>query len=74
MKSPALTLAGDFNFLDICWKYNTAQRKPSRRFLECMEDSFLTQLVSEPTGGSPARPAGHEQRRTGRKCGGQELS
>ncbi len=37
------------NFPDICWKYNTAQRKQSRRFLECMEDSFLTQLVREPT-------------------------
>ena len=37
------------NFPDICWKYNTAQRKQSRRFLECVEDSFLTQLVREPT-------------------------
>ena len=42
---PALILMGDFNFADICWKYNTAQRKQSKRFLECMEDSFLTQLV-----------------------------
>ena len=23
----------DFNLLDICWKYNTAERKQSRRFL-----------------------------------------
>ena len=43
---------GDFNFPDISWKYNTAQRKQSRRFLESMEDSFLTQLVREPTRGS----------------------
>jgi len=42
---------GDFNFPDICWKYNTTQRKQSKRFLECMEDSFLTQLVREPTRG-----------------------
>ena len=42
---PALDLLGDFNFPDVCWKYNTAQRKQSKRFLECMEDSFLTQLV-----------------------------
>ena len=42
---PALVLMGDFNFLDICWKYNTVQRKQSKRFLECVEDSFLTQLV-----------------------------
>ena len=24
---PALVLMGDFNFPDICWKYNTAQKK-----------------------------------------------
>ncbi|KAK4832410.1 hypothetical protein QYF61_022545 [Mycteria americana] len=34
---------------DVCWKYNTAERKQSRRFLECVEDNLLTQLVSEPT-------------------------
>ena len=44
----------DFNFPDICWKYNTVQTKQSRRFLECMIDDFLTQLVREPTrGGAP---------------------
>ena len=32
-----LVLVGDFNLLDICWKYNTAERKPSTRFLECVE-------------------------------------
>jgi len=42
---------GDFNLSDICWKYNTAERKRFRRFLECAEDNFLTQLVSEPTRG-----------------------
>jgi len=42
---------GDFNFPDICWKYNTVQTKQSRRFLECMEDYFLTQLVRESTRG-----------------------
>ena len=45
-QSLALVLVGDFNLLDICWKYNTAQ---SRRFLECVQDNFLTQLVDEPT-------------------------
>ena len=44
-RSPALVLMGDFTFPDICWKYNTAQRKQSKRFLKCVEDSFLTQLV-----------------------------
>ena len=52
-QSPALVLMGDLNFPDICWKYNTVLRKQSRRFLECMGHSFLTQLVSEPTGGVP---------------------
>jgi len=47
----ALVLVEDFNLSDICWKYNTADRKQSRRFLECVEDNFLTQLVREPTRG-----------------------
>jgi len=42
---------GDFHLPDICWKYNTAERKKSRRFLERVEDNFLMQLVSEPTRG-----------------------
>jgi len=33
----------------VCCKYNTVDRKQSRRFLECVEDNFLTQLVSKPT-------------------------
>ncbi|KAK4817214.1 hypothetical protein QYF61_003738 [Mycteria americana] len=33
-RSLALVLVGDFNLLDVCWKYNTAERKQSRRFLE----------------------------------------
>ncbi|KAK4815884.1 hypothetical protein QYF61_009935, partial [Mycteria americana] len=50
-QSLALVLVGDFNLLDVFWKYNTAEKKQSRRFLECVEDNFLTQLVSEPTRG-----------------------
>jgi len=38
---------GDFNLLGICLKYNTAERKQSRRLLECVEDNFLMQLVKE---------------------------
>ena len=41
VQSPALVLVGDFNFPDISWNYNTAQRKQSTRFLESVEDSFL---------------------------------
>ena len=43
---------GDFNFADICWEYNLAQKKQSRRFLECMEDNFLMQMIREPTRGA----------------------
>jgi len=50
-QSLAFVLMGDFNFLDICWKYNTAERKQARRFLECVEEKFPKQLVSEPTRG-----------------------
>ncbi|GAB0181359.1 hypothetical protein GRJ2_000601200 [Grus japonensis] len=50
LQSLGLVLMGDFNFPDVCWKYSTAERKQSRKFLECVEDNFLTQLVREPTG------------------------
>ncbi|PKU34200.1 hypothetical protein llap_15501 [Limosa lapponica baueri] len=50
-QSPALVLVGDFNLPDICWEYNTAESRQARRFLECMEDNFLTQLVGEPIRG-----------------------
>uniref|UniRef100_A0A8C6ZTT9 GTPase IMAP family member 8 n=1 Tax=Nothoprocta perdicaria TaxID=30464 RepID=A0A8C6ZTT9_NOTPE len=39
---------------DICWKYSTAEKKQSRRSVECLEDNFLAPLASEPTGrGTP---------------------
>ena len=40
---------GDFNHPDICWKDGTAGRQQSRRFLECIDDKFLLQVVEEPT-------------------------
>ncbi|GAB0207232.1 hypothetical protein GRJ2_003188800 [Grus japonensis] len=48
-RSQALVLMGDFNHPDICWRDNTAERKQSRRFLECMDDNFLLQVIEEPT-------------------------
>ncbi|KAK4818760.1 hypothetical protein QYF61_018932 [Mycteria americana] len=48
-QSLVLVVVGVFNLPDVCWKYNTAERQQSRRFLECVEDHFLTQLVSERT-------------------------
>jgi len=50
-QSLVLVLMMAFNLPEVCWKYNTAERKQSRRFLECVEDNFLMQLVSEPTRG-----------------------
>ncbi|KAK4819807.1 hypothetical protein QYF61_011601 [Mycteria americana] len=56
-RSLALVLVGDFNLPDVCWKYNIAERKQSRRFLEYVADTFLTQLMSEPTReGAPLDP------------------
>lgn len=42
----ALLLMGNFNLPDICWEYSTPERKTSRRILDCVQDKFLTQLVS----------------------------
>ena len=39
---------GDFNHPDICCWDNTAGHKQSRRFLECIDDNFLLQLIQEP--------------------------
>jgi len=50
-QSLALVLIRNFNLPDTCWKYNTAERKQSGRFLECVEDNILMQLVSDPTRG-----------------------
>ena len=48
-RSLALDLVGDFNLPDACWKYQSAERKEPRRFLERVADNFLPQPVSEPT-------------------------
>ncbi|RMC19336.1 hypothetical protein DUI87_03945 [Hirundo rustica rustica] len=50
--SSALVLVGDFNLTDICWKLNTAEKRQSRKFLECMEDNFLLQLHTPSKAGS----------------------
>lgn len=52
MASPCLH--GGFNALDIFWKYNPAERREFRRFLECVEVMFLTQLVRGQVGKAPA--------------------
>ena len=47
----ALLLAADFSLWDVHWQYSTAEVKQPRRFLERVQETFLTQLVSEPTRG-----------------------
>lgn len=37
---------GGFDYSDTCWKSNIAKHKPSKRFLEGIDDNFLT-LVTE---------------------------
>ncbi|GAB0207020.1 hypothetical protein GRJ2_003167600 [Grus japonensis] len=48
-RSQALVLMGDFNHPDICWRDNTAEHKQSRKFLECVNDNFLLQVIEDPT-------------------------
>ncbi|KAK4829843.1 hypothetical protein QYF61_006853 [Mycteria americana] len=43
-----LVLMGDFNQPDIYWRDNTAGHKQSRRFLECIADSFFLQVIERP--------------------------
>ncbi|TRZ20521.1 hypothetical protein HGM15179_006655 [Zosterops borbonicus] len=50
-ESSALVLVGDFNLPNICWELNTAEKRQSRQFSECMDVNFLLQLVGEPTRG-----------------------
>lgn len=43
----ALVLVGDFNLLDVYWKYNTVERKQPRRLLKCIEDNCHTAIQRE---------------------------
>jgi len=40
---------GDFAHSGICCKRSTAKHTQPRRFLQCVEDNFLTQVVEEST-------------------------
>lgn len=41
----------EFGFPDVCWEYNSAEKKQSRRFLEYVKGNLLMQEVREPTKG-----------------------
>lgn len=44
-----LVLRGDLTHRDIFWKNSAAARTSSIKFLECIEDCFLTQMLDVPT-------------------------
>jgi len=46
--SQNMILMGGFNHPDICGRDNTALQQKSKRFLECVDDNFLFQVVQEP--------------------------
>ncbi|TRZ08247.1 hypothetical protein HGM15179_018861, partial [Zosterops borbonicus] len=43
--SPTLVVVGDLNLPDICWELNIPEKRQSRKFLECVKDNFLLQLL-----------------------------
>ena len=48
-RSWTLVLMGNFNYPDICWVSSSARHAQSKRFIQCVEDNFLMQVVEEPT-------------------------
>ncbi|KAF4805319.1 hypothetical protein TURU_001330 [Turdus rufiventris] len=44
--SSALALVSNFTLPDISWELNAAEKRQTRKFLECVEGNFLTQLVT----------------------------
>jgi len=44
-----MLLMGDFNYKGINWLTSQASETTAQQFLDCLEDSFLTQHVTEPT-------------------------
>ncbi|XP_064901183.1 uncharacterized protein LOC135577216 [Columba livia] len=39
---------GDFSHPDMCWEDNTTKHTQTRRFLQIIDDNFLTQVVEKP--------------------------
>lgn len=60
--SQVLILMWKFNCPDICCRGNTAGHKQSRGVLECIDDSFLTEVIEELTiGGYSTGPDSYKQ-------------
>ena len=49
VSSQHILLMGDFNYKGINWHTFQASEPADQQFLDCVEDSFLTQHVTEPT-------------------------
>jgi len=47
--SQSLILLGDFNHPAIYWKSSAVNCRQCRRFLECIKDNFLSQVIDIPT-------------------------
>ena len=47
--SQSLVLLGDINHPDIYWKSSMVSCRLCRRFLECIDDNFLNQVIDTPT-------------------------
>jgi len=45
----SLILLEDFNHPEICWKIIMASCRQPRRFLECIEDNSLSQVIDNLT-------------------------
>jgi len=50
-RSQSLVLLADFNHPDTCWKSNVVSSRQPRRFLECTEDHFLSEIIDTPAQG-----------------------
>lgn len=69
---PALALVADFNWLDVCWKLNTADKRQSRRSWSVW--NFLSQLAREHARVEILLNLLFVKREgTGEKCGGQNV-
>jgi len=44
----SFVLLGDFNHPKFCWKSSMVRCRQSKRFLECIEDNFLSQVTDTP--------------------------
>ena len=44
-----LLISGDFNYKGIDWDENTAETQEEKTFLDCVQDCFLHQHITEPT-------------------------